>query len=110
MEQQIPKPIAYYLEAEAVTEGHVRQATELLRNVYAEEPLSEPLAREICEEGSAFLDSPEAALEVLSEARPEEVPTLDVYNMPLPSAVVVEGCRVFADYVFSNITGRCLSG
>src|ERR671920_1771335 len=42
---------------------------------------------------------PETALALLLEARPRELTSLCVYDMLLPSTVVVEGCRVFADYV-----------
>lgn len=95
--QQLPRFVTYYLEAEAVTENHVRQAGKL-RNIYGPELLSKSFAEEIRNKGSAFVDSSEAALEVLSEACPEEV-SFYIYNMPMPSAVIVEGCRVFADHV-----------
>ncbi len=99
MEQRLPRSLTYYLEVEAVTEDHVRQATKLLRDIYGQKLLSELFAKEIRQEGSTFVYSPETALALLLEARPEELTSLYVYDMPLPSTVVVEGCRVFADCV-----------
>ena len=95
MEQRLPRALTYYLEVEAVTEDHVRQASKLLRNIYGQKLLSELFAKEIRQEGSTFVYSPETALALLLEARPEELTFLYVHDMPLPSTVVVEGCRVF---------------
>lgn len=95
--RQLPGFLTYYLETEAVTEDHVRRAAKL-RNIYGPELLSKPFTEEIRIKGAAFVDSPETALEVLSEACPKEV-SFYIYGMPRPSAVVMEGGRVFADHV-----------
>ena len=78
MEQRLPRALTYYLEVEAVTEDHVRQVTKLLRNIYGQKLLSELFAKEIRQEGSTFVYSPETALALLLEARPEEL-TMDRY-------------------------------
>ena len=78
MEQRLPRALTYYLEVEAVTKNHVRQATKLLRNIYNQKLLSELLAKEIRQEDSTFIYSPETALAFLLEARPEELTSLYV--------------------------------
>jgi hypothetical protein len=62
VEQRLPRSLTYYLEVEAVTEDHVRQATKLLRDIYGQKLLSELFAKEIRQEGSTFVYSPETAL------------------------------------------------
>lgn len=107
MRQRLSKLLTYYLEANAVTEDHIREVTKL-QKLYGMDVLSEPFGTEICNRGAAFVDSPEAALEVLSQAAPVEV-TLYDSAVPQSSVVVVDGCRMFADYV-SNTMVVCRDG
>ncbi len=100
---RLPDPIIYYLEAGAVTEDHVRRAS-VLRELCGSALRSKSFSGDVRDKGSAFVDSPEAALAVLSEACPEKV-SFYICHMPMPSAAVVNGCRVFAGYV-SEHEGR----
>ena len=75
-----------------------------LRGLYGLYLSSKPFSKNLCSKGSTFVDSPEAALDVQAEARPEEV-SYYIYGMPMPSVEIVDCCRMFADYV-SEFRGR----
>lgn len=94
---KLPEPITFYLQRGVLTENHIRQIAKF-KNIYGPhlpgDFSSEPRDELIKDEKTAGL--------FLCQLRPEEKPRF----WPLePGAVIVEACRLFADYVSKHNAG-----
>ena len=99
MEQWLPKALTYYLEVEAVTEDHAKQpsssGTSTVRSIY-----QNCSPKKSTKKALPLYTPPKLRLHSSWKlAQESSLLSLCVYDMPLPSTVMVEGCRVFADYV-----------
>lgn len=91
---RLPAALTHYLQQGILTENHIRQV-EKLKGIYGADLLSQRYDESFC---SDTIATPEAAFSFLLGARPEDDISLVILSME-PKPVIVEACRLFADYV-----------
>ena len=91
--------MTYYLDVEAVTEDHVRQATKLLRNIYGQRLLFRTVRQRDPPRRLYLRILPRNCACTPLRGSPRRAHFSVCVRHAIAVYCVVEGCRVFADYV-----------